>query len=291
MLLRESEKILREGFKEAHRITKQYATTYYLASLFLPKDKRDASYAVYAICRISDDAVDTSGENPELSHLKKNRERIESAYKNNPLSEPLLLAFRETVRRYKIPKSCFDELSEGMLMDLNKSRYQEFSELYDYCYRVAGVIGLAMLKIFGCHDKEAEKYAVDLGIAMQLTNIARDIKEDFGRGRIYLPLTEMRQFGLNENDIGQENLNDNLKEFLKAHIKRARKYYNSCVDGIRAITDFRSRLVVCVIKDMYAGILKAIEKNNYDVFRQRIRLNNLQRLLTILKTLVQGEYL
>lgn len=277
--------LLKAGFREAEAITKKYAKTFYFASHFLNKEKRYASYAVYAICRISDEAVDNTLAS--IDSIKRINEKISCAYSGMQPKEPLLSAFRETLMKYAIPKSYFDELLSGMRMDLEKKRYVNFNELYDYCYKVAGVIGLIMLEIFGYKDTRAKKYAVELGIAMQLTNILRDIKEDFLRNRIYLPEDEMRKFGVSEEEISRGSLNNAFKELLKFEIERARKYYESSRPGINMITDANSRLVTTAMKEMYSGILVSIEKNNYDVFSKRAHLNYAQKINTVVKILLR----
>jgi len=283
------EKQIKKGFVKARLITKKHAKTFYFASSLLPKDKKYAAYAVYAICRISDDSVDTAKDPiASLAEIEKN---IEAAYSNFELNDDILLSFRQTINSYKIPKEYFDGLIKGMHMDLGISRYKDFPQLYNYCYRVAGVIGLIMLKIFGSKHKDAQKYAVKLGVAMQLTNILRDIKEDFERKRIYLPQDEMKRFRVSENHISQELIDKDFRELLKFQIKRARKHYEDSEPGIKGISGFRSRLVTCLMKDMYASILKSIEKNQYDVFSKRACVNFSGKITIILKTLLKGEYL
>jgi phytoene synthase len=176
-------------------------------------------------------------------------------------------------------------------MDLNKNRYENFNELYTYCYRVAGVVGLIMLKIFGSHYKEAEKYAVDLGIAMQLTNILRDIKEDFERGRIYLPGDEMERFGVSKDFIAGNKMNSDFIALLQFQIARARQYYQRSAKGIKMINNVLSRLVVCMMMEMYAGILNVIEENDYDVFSQRAHVTTAGKLGIAIKILFKGYYL
>jgi len=259
-----------DGFKQAQAITKKHAKTFYFASHFLGCEERYASYAIYAFCRINDDAVDVT---------------------NQELNADLTAAFQKTVAKYQIPKEYFAELKSGVNMDLSKSCYQNFAELYAYCYKVAGVVGLIMLKIFGNKNAEAEKYAVDLGIAMQLTNILRDIKEDLARGRIYLPLDEMQSQGINEIDIRQETLNASFRELMRSQIQRARQYYNQSTPGVKLIPGVKNRFVILAMKDIYAGILEKIEKNNYDVYKQRAQVSTIGKIAIILKILFQGKYL
>jgi phytoene synthase len=281
-------KALIAGFRQAGALTKKHAQTFYFASHFLPKEKKDASYAVYAICRLSDEAVD--GPQPFSPEKKLNniRTNIEAAYQDLPIEGGLLLAFQETIRRHQIPKKYFLELLEGMKIDLKRPRYENFAQLYDYCYKAAGVVGLIMLNIFGYRNREAKRYAVDLGIAMQLTNILRDIKEDYARGRIYLPQDEMERFGTGANDISKQKLSDNFIKLLKFQIERARKYYRSSAAGIKLISHSRCRLVLRAMKEMYAAILKAIENNNYDVFSQRAHVNTKEKVIILSKVILDG---
>ncbi|MFH0827207.1 MAG: phytoene/squalene synthase family protein [Candidatus Omnitrophota bacterium] len=281
---------LERGMQLAQKITRQYAKTYYFASRFMPREKKSPAYIVYAVCRISDEAVDTTSD-ATLSSLSRAQENIELAYSDSPLQEDLILAFRQTVMRFDIPKTYFDELLEGMRMDLTKKRYETFNDLYSYCYRVAGVIGLTMLKIFGYHQKEAEKYAVDLGVAMQLTNIVRDIKEDFLRGRVYLPQEELKKFGVSEEQLSSEKVDENFKSLLRFQMERARQYYADCESGIRLIADRRCRFVVLCIKEIYAGILDRIEDSNYDVFSKRCLVPSGSKAGIALKILLEGRYL
>jgi len=282
---------LQKGFKEAEKITKKYAKTFYFASRFLPKDKRYASYAIYAICRISDNSVDNHSNLLNTAALNKIAQDIQLAYSNSNLSEDLLLVFRETANNYKIPKEYFDELLSGMKLDLEKNRYRNFEELYNYCYKVAGVVGLIMLRIFGYANPEAEKYSVKLGIAMQLTNILRDINEDFLRGRIYLPVEEMAKFNVNENHITKQTIDNNLINLIKFQIERAREYYTDAELGIKMIDDTACRLVVYVMKDIYAGILTSIEKNKYDVFSRRAQVSLARKMLISSGIILKRKYL
>jgi len=280
-----------EGFKEAKVLTKKHAKTFYFASRFLPKDKQNAAYAIYAVCRLTDDIVDNNEIFSGSIHLSAIRESIESVYNKTKLTDNILLAFRETVNKYKIPKKYFDELIEGMYMDLNKNRYESFDELCIYCERVAGMIGLIMLKVLGSHNQEAEKYAVDLGIAMQCTNILRDVKEDFERGRVYLPKDEMERFNVSENHIAEEKIDRNFIGLLKFQIERAREYYENSTKGLKMINNVVSRVVVCMMKDLYAGILNAIEEIGYNVFSRRAHVNTVGKLVIALKVLMKREYL
>jgi len=148
-----------------------------------------------------------------------------------------------------------------------------------------------MLKVLGSHNQEAEKYAVDLGIAMQCTNILRDVKEDFERGRVYLPKDEMERFNVSENHIAEEKIDRNFIGLLKFQIERAREYYENSTKGLKMINNVVSRVVVCMMKDLYAGILNAIEEIGYNVFSRRAHVNTVGKLVIALKVLMKREYL
>jgi len=279
------------GFREARKITKEFASTFYLASLFLPKKKKYASYAVYAICRLSDEAVDNPVSLGQNENLQKLDLKISLAYTEKQINEPLLAAFRQTVNTYKIPKEYFDALTRGMRMDLELKRYKDFGSLYEYCYRVAGVVGLIMLRIFGYKDSSAEGAAVKLGVAMQLTNILRDIKEDFIRGRIYLPQDEMSRFNISEQQLLAGDVDEKFKEFLRFQIKRCWQFYNDCSQGIKLINNPLCRFVVLCMKEVYSGILERIEKNSFDVFTTRAQVGKLKKAGIILRILLERKYL
>jgi len=285
-------KRIADGFSAARAITKQHAKTFYFASHFLPSEKRPAAYAVYALCRISDDTVDA--DSSSTTAVAKNLSRIQGSlnavYDGSPLTDDLLMAFKQTVDTYAIPKLYFDELIDGMYMDLNKRTYEDFDELYRYCYKVAGVVGLIMLKIFGSNNPAAETHAVQLGVAMQLTNILRDIREDFQRGRIYLPQIELEKFGLSSDSLSSGVVDAAFKSFMQFQISRARDYFEQSAAGISMITDRRSRFVVCAMKDLYAGILSAIEKNDYDVFSNRAHVSSAGKIAAALRIFLRGEY-
>jgi phytoene synthase len=281
---------LARGFAMARSITREHGRTFYFASHLLPPDKRAAAYAVYALCRISDDTVDRNNSMEVQEELAKVRATIHAAYEGAATADDLLLAFQDTIHRYAIPQRCFDELIEGMYMDLSINSYETFDELYQYCYRVAGVVGLIMLKIFGSSSPAAEERAVELGVAMQLTNILRDIREDYERGRVYLPREELRRFGVSDDGLRNGIVDDKFKALMAFQISRARDYYQQSSAGISMIADRRSRLVVCAMKDIYGAILQAIEMNKWDVFSVRARVSTAGKIMLLLGILMKGEW-
>ncbi len=281
-------KALTRGFRKAKAITKHFAKTFYFASLFLPPVKKQAAYAIYAVCRLSDESVDADLNKRSLC-LDTIREKISQAYSTQPLNDDILYAFSNTVKQFGISRRYFDELINGMNLDLHKCRYESFEELYAYCYKVAGVVGLAMLKIFGASGTETERHAVELGIAMQLTNILRDIAEDYKRGRIYIPQIELQMFKVTESDIAQASLNAEFSALMKYQIQRARAFYLNAAKGIKSIKDLRSRIVVLIMKEIYSKILDSIEENKYNVFSRRAHVKLSAKLITALAILLKKE--
>ncbi len=279
-----------KGFSIAKRITRKYAKAFYFSSLILPKEKRYAAYAIYALCRLSDHAVDDIKDEKKRAQLTEIKRKILICFQDDSVSEPLLLAFQNTIRTYQIPKEYFDELISGMELDLIKDRYASFDELYNYCFKVAGVIGLIMLKIFGSSSKEAEEPAIKLGIAMQLTNIIRDIKEDYARGRVYLPNNELSEYNVKTNMFSKGTVDRDFTQLLQFQILRARKYYQESAEGIKLIDNLPSRLAVCLMRNIYSEILSEVEKNNYDVFGKRNFVSLGRKILILAQTILSLEY-
>jgi len=273
---------LAQGFEEAREVTQEHARSFYFALQFLRKERRYAVYAVYALCRMVDNLVDDSAAENRKEKLEAVQESISAAYERKPMESRLFHAFQDTVLKYEIPRQYFDDLIDGMRMDLFKNRYETFSELREYCYRVAGVIGLIMVNILGYRDESVKQHAVDLGIAMQLTNILRDVKEDYERGRIYLPQDELRRFGITDTFLRGVYRDNQGTEFIKFQISRARFYYREAARVVTFMKDMNGRFVVKLMKELYAEILDVIEKNNFDISR-RAYVNGSQKIYLFLK--------
>ncbi|MCF7891785.1 MAG: phytoene/squalene synthase family protein [Candidatus Omnitrophica bacterium] len=279
-----------KGFELAKKITKKNAKSFYFASILLNSQKKKGAYAIYAICRISDDSVDNNEKN-QKKKLEQIKNNINAAYLLQPLNSSLLSAFRATINFYNIPKKYFDYLNEGMEMDLEKNSYANYDQLYKYCYKVAGVVGLIMLYVLGFKNQNAKKYAIKLGTAMQLTNILRDIKEDFRRGRIYLPKDECKKFNISQDTLKKEIVDNNFVNFMKFQIGKARKLYQDSEKGIKLITGYRCRLTVYLMKNFYAAILDKIEENKYNIFKKRAYTSILDKILISLSTIFSFKYL
>ncbi len=264
------------AYEACQQITKHAAKNFYYGFISLPEPKRHAIYAAYAFSRQCDDAVDSQTSKEEkLQALEAARRRLYQCYAGVP-TDAVTVALHDAVTHYAIPITYFEALLEGMAMDIEISRYKTFSELRAYCYRAASVIGLICIEIFGYRQPQAKTFAVDLGLAMQLTNILRDIKEDAERGRIYLPQQELHDFGVSEDDLLAGRLSDSFRTLMRYQVRRARKYFAS---GIRLLPLLppRSRMCTAVLQGIYSEILNRIEEASYDVFSKRIGLSALEK--------------
>lgn len=268
-------RLLKSDYSAAQAICQSHARSFYFASRFLPQPKRDHAYAVYAFCRLLDDAADNTSV-PEAVDRFTNQ--LDSCYRGERLDEPALRAFANTVRVCRIPKEHFDALAEGCRMDFTINRYDTWQDLEQYCYRVAGVVGLIMCCVFDIQNPAARYHAVTMGHAMQLTNILRDVREDLDRGRVYLPLSDLDRFKVGVRQLAARRWTPSFAELMKFQIARARGLYNDGAAGIGYIPDDGSRLTACVMAVLYGGILSAIESRNYDVFRFRASLSTLGKI-------------
>lgn len=280
---------LKKAYIQCRRITRKHSKTFYMATRFLPNHKQRGIFAIYSLCRYVDDLVDETEDliNKQELHprdikgqLDSWKQKLQDTYAGRSSDHPVLIAFSDVLRRYHIPIEMPFELIEGVGMDLYKSRYESFDEVYDYSFKVASIVGLMTSQIFGYQSNEALGYAVDLGIAMQLTNILRDVGEDLERDRIYLPQDELRKYGVTEKDLFNHRLTDSVKELLVYQISRARRYYNRSDKGVAMLAK-DSQLPVYLARHNYSRILDKIEENNYNVFDLRAYLNTTEKLSII----------
>jgi len=264
-----TDQVLDQAFSECRRETRLHARTFFFASHVLPPEKRAASYAVYAFCRRADNIVDLPVSATPRQELAQLRDLLDRVFESAATLESPWLALRDTVRRFDIPISYFYDLLRGVELDLTKSRYVDFAELHDYCYCVASVVGLMMSRIFGVSDPAALERALEMGTAMQLTNILRDVGEDYRMGRVYLPHNELEAYGYTEADLAEGRIDQRFIQLMQFQIARARDYYRSAAPGIETIPDDGSRTCARLMSTAYAQILDRIEMNGYDVFRRR----------------------
>eukprot|EP00904_Undaria_pinnatifida_P014149 jgi/Undpi1/9865/HiC_scaffold_28.g12319.m1 len=296
--------VLNQAYQECERITGIFAKTFYLGTKFMSPVARKAVWAIYVWCRRTDDIVDgpramVRGKKSMQQDLKDWAVRLDDVFKGKP-RDSLDLALVDVRENYpSLPIAPFKDMIDGMVMDvpgIGKNRYQTFEELELYCYRVAGTVGLMVLPILGTaegvSEEDAKFPALSLGIALQLTNILRDVGEDAVRGRIYLPLEDLEKFGVDPENIMNGILDSNYKELMRYQIARARFYYKQAARGIPMLSP-EGRLPVQASLDMYGKILTAIESNNFDNFRKRAYISKTEKLLTLpfsyLKSLNPGK--
>ena len=280
---------LEEAYEYCRQMSRNHAKTFYLASMFLPDRQRRPIFALYALLRTVDDIVDmaedrlanglVTGEEIRTM-LEEWKSKLRACYAGNPGSDPIMMAWHDTLQHYRIPVELPLELIEGVAMDITFKPFETFDDLYIYCYKVASVVGLMTSEVFGYTDKKALGHAVELGIAMQLTNILRDIGEDVDRGRIYLPLEDLRRFGYTVEEFMQKTMNAKFVELMKFQVERARSYYRSAELGIPMLYR-ESRFAVSLSSLNYGNILTAIEENGYDVFTKRAYRSFFQKISTI----------
>jgi 15-cis-phytoene synthase len=259
-------------------------TNFYYSFLVLPPQKRRAIVAVWDFCRAVDDAVDEAGDG-ESARLQVARWRRELAniFDGTAPATSQGQRLAPLVRQFNLPRPAFEALIEGVEMDLDSRRYETFGDLYEYCIRVASAIGLICLEIFGYKDSRSRQYATDLGVALQLTNILRDIPEDLSRGRVYIPQEDLRSHGCTEGDLAREVKNAGggvrsiaVKALLRQQAERAREYYGKAAAELPR-ADMRRLAAAEIMGAIYRGILTGIERADYDVFTRVVRIPRPQR--------------
>jgi phytoene synthase len=261
---------LRKAYEQAEKITAQHSKSFYFASGLLPEEKRSAVRALYAFCRTVDDIVDESSDGEREAQLDYWRTVVESASFGE--HDLVAAAWADTLARYHIPRHYALQLIDGVARDLCQMRYQSFEELATYCYGVASTVGLMSMYIVGFVSKEAVPYAIKLGVALQMTNILRDVSEDYSNGRLYLPREELTFYGIQEWDIANGRITDNWRQFMKFQIERTRQLYEESWAGVKML-EREGQLAIGAASVFYQGILDEIEKNDYDVFTRRASLN------------------
>lgn len=280
---------LRERTRNFRReMAKTVQSNFFYSFLFLPKPKREAIIDVYGFCRAIDDIVDDIGEKSNgaeayakaQAELNKWREELDNLYAGKP-TRPIAIKLRRVLEQFPMPKEYFEEMINGCEMDLFRSRYETFDELYQYCYRVAAITGLMCIEIFTYRNPSARDYAINLGVALQLTNILRDLREDVARGRVYLPQEDLRRFGYTENDLASGKINDNFRRLMKFECERAKDYYRRAAQCL-AEEDRPTMTAAVTMGKIYYRLLEQMESLDYDVFNNHIRLHRPERFLIAL---------
>lgn len=265
-------------------LTRIHSRTFFMSSGLLPGEMRSAARALYAFCRITDDIVDQptdgTGIEARLAELQSWRRRsLENNYSAASLADKDLsvLAWTDTRARYGIPKAYAEQLIEGVAQDLTHDRYETFDDLAHYCYLVASTVGLMTMHIVGYAGPQAIPYAIKLGVALQLTNILRDVGEDWERGRLYLPQDELAAFGLSEADIDAGRVTSNWRAFMRYQIDRARQLYAEAMPGI-GMLGRQGQFAIAASAVLYRDILTKIEENDFDVFTRRAGTSKREKL-------------
>jgi len=267
---------LSQAYARAEKITRAHSKSFHFASGLLPEEKRMAARALYAFCRTVDDIVDeTDPAVDRESALGYWRMTVETASSSD--NNPVAAAWADTLTRYHIPRHYALQLIDGVARDLEQSRYQTFDDLATYCYGVASTVGLMSMYIVGFKTNEAVPFAIKLGVALQMTNILRDVGEDYREGRLYLPREELTFYGIREQDIAEGRVTDNWRQFMKFQIDRTRLLYRESWEGVKLL-EREGQLAIGAASVFYQGILDEIEKNDFDVFTRRASLSALGKI-------------
>ena len=266
-----------------------YKSNFYYSFAFLPKNKRTAINKFYSFCQISDEIADCDLEQDiKKKNLQEWKNELKLAFESKS-NIFILNEIKDIAEQFSIPKSLFFELLEGMEMDLNNKIYNTFEDLERYCYKVASVVGLIIIKIVGYKNKTAEDYAINLGKALQLTNILRDVKNDYKMGRIYFPLDDLHSFNVKKEFFKDEILTKELFNLLQSYYYKAISYYNAA-DSLLDKEDKRRFLVPIIMRNIYYSILVKIKDNNFDVFNYNYKLSKFQKIYIILKTIIKNIF-
>ncbi len=262
---------------KAKEIAKESKSSFYYAFSLLPPPKRDAMNAVYAFCRKTDDIVDEGNEPDDIKYerLRKWRIEFEKALKGSS-NYQLLNKVGAIIKQFNIPVDPFFELIIGIEMDLQKKRYLKFDDLVEYCYRVASTVGLMCIEIFGYKHSSTKDYAVNLGVAMQMTNILRDVKVDADNGRIYLPQEDLLRFNYSDNDIFENKYNADFVSLMKFEADRAQDFFNRANDSLDR-EDKSSLFAARAMQHIYQKLLYKLEKEEFDVYSKKIRINKAEK--------------
>ena len=272
-----------KSYRYCRQVARTRAKNFYYSFLLLSAQQRKAMCAIYAFMRYCDDLSDEPGAT--RGAIDRWRAEMEDALEGRFSGQPVWPAFHHTVRRFGIPHRYFREMIDGVASDLEPRRFQTFDQLYRYCYQVASVVGLTIIHIFGFDTRSALPLAEKCGVAFQLTNILRDIREDAGNGRVYLPLEDLARFGVTEADLRAGNRSDAFLQLMRFEAARARGYYSEAAPLLDLIHP-RSRPSLWALVSIYSSLLDRIERTGYDVFTRRVRLSSLEKSWIVVRALV-----
>jgi phytoene synthase len=262
-------------------------TSFYYSFLVLPAEQRQAIVAVWDFCRAVDDAVDED----DVSDAARReavafwRAELACAFDGSTPSTPQGQRLQPFIAAFDLPRQAFDDVIDGVAMDLDTARYETFGDLYEYCRRVASAVGLICIRIFGCRNDRARDYAVNLGVALQLTNILRDIPHDLARGRVYLPLEDLAAHGCTVDDLAKGRVTEPVRRLMAFECARARDFYQRAI--LARPDEDRRRLVAAeIMRAVYFETLRRIERSGYDVFKGRVRVQRPMQAFIALRQLI-----
>lgn len=281
---------IEQSYQYCRRVARTRAKNFYYSFLLLDKTQRDAMCAIYAFMRECDDLSDepATGGRKALQHrIALWRLELNAALQGRPAAHPVWPAFYDTVQRYSIPHRYFHEMIDGILSDVEPREIQTFTELYRYCYHVASVVGLTIIHIFGFSSPRALLLAEKCGIAFQLTNILRDVREDATMERVYLPLEDLQRFGVSIEQLEAGTETANFRELMRFEAQRARAYYDESAPLIELI-DPRSRRSLWALRAIYLRLLAKIEASNYSVLSRRIAVSKLAKIALLVRAAIRS---
>jgi len=281
-----------QSYARAGMVTAEWARSFHFASRFLPLPKRRAVFAIYDYCRHADNLVDHRGERPVAevrAELASLGDLVRELHQGVEPRDPRWLALFDTLRRYPVPVGPLVDLLDGVAMDLEPVAMPDFPALRLYCMYVAGGVGLMLGPVLGASSDEFDELGIGLGIAMQLTNVLRDVGEDLDDDRVYLPADELRAAGLSRQDLERRTMTPALREFLAGQVARARRYFAAADPVVPLFPDDGSRLTVRLMQRTYAGILDVLERRDFDVFGERAYVPFAHKLVILGRSVLAGR--
>ena len=275
--------------KFVSRLTRKSRSNFFYAFLCLPRPQREALYAVYAFCRIVDDAVDVGQDQPaKRKELDRWRGEIAQVFEGSP-THPAAQRLQAAVKLFPIPREALNEIIAGVEMDLDRSTYKTFDDLYPYCYRVASAVGLCCIEIFGYSDMRAREYAVNLGVALQLTNIMRDVQPDALAGRVYLPQDDLDRFGITAGDLAAGRYTPEFLSLMQHQAARARDYYERAWTALPRSEEHRL-FAAEIMGRTYFALLETIERRRFRVFGRRVSVPTPRKLSIALRCWARSRW-
>jgi 15-cis-phytoene synthase len=270
------------SYRYSRHVARTQARNFYYSFLLLSRKQRDSMCAIYAFMRACDDLSDDPQQAGRAA-MDRWRSELEAALEGRYGSHPCWPAFGDTVERYRIPHEYFFQMVDGVTSDLEPRQIETFDELYRYCYQVASVVGLTIVHIFGYESPRALELAEKCGVAFQLTNILRDVKEDRERGRIYIPAEDLRSYGVSPDDLASNGSGMRFRELMRFEADRARAYYAEAMPLI-GMVNRNSRSSLRALISIYRRLLERIEQSNYDVLERRIRLPGWEKVWILMRS-------